>query len=120
MSRRDKVLCTIYGLIALAALIATWTQNLAFMRQPDHGWLAGFLRGGYANPAAASLTNDLLFFALAGAIFMVVEARRVGVRFVWAYLVVAFCVAISVAFPLFLIARQRALAERNSGYTSPP
>jgi hypothetical protein len=37
---------------------------------------------------------------------MVVEARKHGVKFVWLYILGGFAIAISVAFPLFLIARE--------------
>ena len=47
----------------------------------------------------------MLFFLAAG-IFMVVEARKHGVRFVWAYIAGGLTIAISVTFPLFLIARE--------------
>jgi len=47
----------------------------------------------------------VLFF-LAAAILMVIEARKHGVRFVWAYILGGFAIAISVTFPLFLIARE--------------
>ena len=46
----------------------------------------------------------MLFLAVA--ILMVTEARKYNVRFVWAYIVGSFFVAGSVAFPLFLIARE--------------
>ena len=42
---------------------------------------------------------------------MVLEARRIGLRFVWAFIAVGFAIAISVAFPLFLIAREVRLAS---------
>ena len=29
-----KVLCVVYGAIAVAALIATWSQNLAYFDKP--------------------------------------------------------------------------------------
>ncbi len=37
---------------------------------------------------------------------MVIEARKHNMRFVWAYIVGGYLVAISVTFPLFLIARE--------------
>ena len=37
---------------------------------------------------------------------MVIEARKHGVKFVWAYIVGGGLIAISVTFPLFLIARE--------------
>ena len=48
---------------------------------------------------------------LAALVFMVVEARRTGVRFVWIYVVLSFVVAVSVTFPLFLLARERRLSS---------
>jgi Terpene cyclase DEP1 len=45
-------------------------------------------------------------FALAAGILMVTEARRHNVKFVWAYIVGAVLIAGSVAFPLFLLARE--------------
>ena len=53
---------------------------------------------------------------------MIIEARRIGIRFVWLYVVLGLTVAISVTFPLFLIARERRLAARgecspNLGFT---
>ena len=45
---------------------------------------------------------------------MVIEARRVGVKFVWAYILGGFLIAISVAFPLFLIARELRLEKSDA------
>lgn len=116
MTTGDQKLCLFYGLLAFGALVATWSQNIAFFLLPDNGGLPGFIRMAYANPAAASLSNDVVFVAVVAGIFMIAEARRLQVRHVWLYLVLSACVAISVMFPLFLIARQRRLAAlRTSG-----
>lgn len=113
MNDTNRNLRIAYGLIAVAALLGTWSQNLAFFAMPDNGGIAGFLSMAMVNPAAASLTIDLGFFCLAAVIWMVVEARRTGVRFVWVYVALSFLVAISVTFPLFLIARELRLARRE-------
>lgn len=113
-NNKDKVLCVIYGLLAVGALIATWSQNLAFFALPDNGGILGFIRMSYANPAAASIANDVLFVALAAFAFMVSEARRLRIPHVWVYLLLSLCVAISVMFPLFLLARQRKLAQGSA------
>jgi len=65
------------------------------------------------NPASRSITVDIVLFFLAAAIFMVIEARKHGVPFVWAYIVGGMLIAISVTFPLFLIARERKLAATD-------
>jgi hypothetical protein len=112
MTAFDRNLRAAYAVIAIAALIGTWSQNLTFFALPDNGGIVGFLRMAMVNPAAASLTIDLAFFCLAAVIWMVVEGRRVGVRFVWVYVALSFVIAISVTFPLFLIARDLQLARR--------
>jgi len=101
----SKVLCAVYGAIAIAALIATWSQNAAYFDNPG-GFLFDFFNDSKVTPASRSLTVDIVLFLLAAAILMVVEARKHGVRFVWAYIVGGLAIAISVTFPLFLIARE--------------
>ncbi|HTQ19312.1 DUF2834 domain-containing protein [Mycobacterium sp.] len=96
-----KILCVVYGAISLAALVATWSQNVAYFDKPTR-----FLLDSKVTPASRSLTVDLLLFLLAAAILMVLEARRHGVKFVWLYIAGGFAIAISVTFPLFLIARE--------------
>ena len=48
---------------------------------------------------------------------MLLEARRLSMRGVWLYVLLGVFVAISAAFPAFLIHRERALAARD-GSTS--
>lgn len=114
MTRFEKFLCVLYAGIALVALIATWSNNIAFMLQPEHRTIWSWYNAVYANYAAASFTNDLFMLGLAGAIFMLVEARRLQIRFVWVYILLSGPIAISVMFPLFLIARQIKIAQRNA------
>jgi hypothetical protein len=110
MSNHDRIVCCIYALLAAAALVATWTQNLIFMAQPESGGVRGFVAAAFANPAAASIGFDILFLSLAVFVWMVLEARRLGIRFVWVYIALSFVIAVSVMVPVFLIARQRRLA----------
>ena len=94
-----------YGVISLAALIATWSQNAAYFDNPGR-FLVDFINDSKVTPASRSLTVDIVLFFLAAGILMVVEARKHGVKFVWFYILGGFAIAISVAFPLFLIARE--------------
>ena len=63
-----------------------------------------FWRETLATPASVSITVDLFLFGLAAVLWMVVEARRLGIRYAWLYVIGAMLVAISVTVPLFLIA----------------
>jgi integral membrane sensor domain MASE1 len=114
MTTRDRTLIGIYGVIAAVAFVATWWNNIAFFVSGTGSSLLDFAHAGYANYAAASLTNDVILVAVAAFVFMVVEARRLEMPRVWVYLVLSVVVAVSVALPLYLIVRQYALARRRS------
>lgn len=114
MDKKDYFICGSYALVALVALPATWINNLAFMTQPSNSSVTDFFQAAYANAAAASLSNDLFLLSAAACIFMVIEGRRIGLRFVWLYLIMAPLIAISVAFPLFLLARHLKLSQERS------
>jgi Mn2+/Fe2+ NRAMP family transporter len=109
----SKVACAAYALIAIGALIATWTQNAAYFGDGGR-FLIDFLNDSRTTAASRSLTADFMLFALAVIILMVLEARKHGVRFVWAYIVGGFLIAISVTFPLFLIARERRVGRTDT------
>lgn len=113
MTKNDKLLCWVYGLISVAALFATWTNNLAFFMQPENREITSFIRALYVNHAAASIANDIIFYCLAGFIFIVHEGKRLAMRYVWVYILLSMMVAVAVIFPLFLIARQVALSKQR-------
>jgi hypothetical protein len=119
MPRSRRLLCWAYAAISLVALAGTWRQNLAYFR-PGEGWVVGFALATVrfwsetlATPASTSITIDLGLLLLPVFALMVIESRRLAIRFVWIYIVLGILVAISATFPLFLIARERRLAARG-------
>jgi len=121
MAPSRVVLCVVYGVIALIALIATWSQNVAYFQSGGSDFIGAFafIADTKVTPAARSITADIALFFLAAAVFMVIEARKHGVRFVWAYIVFGLLVAISVTFPLFLIAREMRLSASEGALQMP-
>jgi hypothetical protein len=113
MSISRKALCALYGLIALLALVGTWGNNVAYLSLGFMGANTTFWQETLINPASRSITVDLFFLGLAVFVWMVLEARRLGMRGVWLYLLFGMLVAISVTVPIFLINRERALAQRE-------
>jgi Terpene cyclase DEP1 len=112
VSTSRKLLCAAYAAIAVAALIATWSQNIAYLGGGN--LLTAFWRDTRVNPASQSITVDIALFFLAAAVFMVIEARKHDIRFVWAYIAGGLLIAISVTFPLFLIARELKLGATDA------
>lgn len=109
-----KALCVAYGLIAVLALVGCWANNVQYVHLGLVGTNASFVRDTLANPASRSVTVDLLFLLTAVLIWMVLEARRLGMRRVWLYVFFGAGIAISVTVPIFLINRERALAATES------
>lgn len=113
MSRTRQLLCTFYALVAIGALVTTWSQNIAHFMS-GRGFPLEYVQDVTVTAASRSFAVDLGFLLLAAVALMVAEARRVGVRFVWLYVILSFAVAISVTFPLFLIAREMRLAKAET------
>jgi hypothetical protein len=113
-----KALCFAYGLIALLAFVTTWGNAWAYVGLGVVGSNVAFWQDTLVNPASRFLTLDVFFLGLAVFVWMVLEARRLGMRFVWLYLLFGMLVAISVTVPIFLINRERALAAREPSSTA--
>ena len=56
------------------------------------------------------LSLDILIVAIAGSAFMIFEARKLGLKRVWLYIVISGVTAFAFTFPLFLAMRERKLA----------
>lgn len=91
--------------LSVAGLVGTWTFN-AFAIVQMRDFLGDLVTSG---PAVSSITVDLLVVAVAGSIFLILEARRLGMRFAWLYIVLSGVTAFAFTFPLFLAMRQRRL-----------
>ena len=99
-----------YAILAVLGAVVPWYYNLEFMAVSGGAFsVADFVAGGFANPAASSLTVDLLVGSTAVIILMVSEARRLEMKHWWVYLVLIPTVAFAFACPLFLMMRERQL-----------
>lgn len=115
MTRSRLYLTVFYAVVATAALLAVWLEGAGYLtRLNGDGALAAtataLLTEVRASAISRMMSVDLLLVCLTATTFMLLEARRLGIRFVWIYIAVAFVVAVAVALPLFLIARERHLA----------
>ena len=105
-------LAWLYLALAIAGGVLPWMANLDFMR--DYGAsfdLKVFINLANANPAAQSLSRDLLIGAAAVTTWMIVESRRMKMRNLWIVLLSSVTIAFAFAAPFFLFLRERRLAE---------
>ena len=71
------------------------------------GMSVNFIAAWFANPAVSSLSVDLLVSASAASIFIILEGRRLGMKWPWLYVLASFVTAIAFTLPLFLAMRER-------------
>mgnify|MGYP000438018742 FL=1 len=90
-------------------LVTAWIFNgLAVMNNQNYGtaWTA--------TAVDLVLTYDLGIVAVAGVIFMFVEAKRIGMKRIWVLVLLSGITAMAFVFPLFLALRERHLEKSGS------
>ena len=102
------------ALLTVMGGVIPWYFNLKFMDLYAGFSIERFVADGFANPASASLSADLGIAAVAGVSFMIVEARRLKMRFAWLYVVSACLISFACAFPMFLYMREVHLGRELS------
>jgi hypothetical protein len=103
--KTSKALYWTYLGLAALGLITAWVFNgIAVMNGEN------YLTAWTATAVDLVLTYDLGIVALAGAIFMITEAKRLGMKRVWILILLSGITAMAFVFPLFLALRERHLA----------
>jgi hypothetical protein len=111
-TRHINPVAWLYLGLAIAGAVLPWMANLDFMQRYGSSFDIGlFVSLANANPAAQSLSRDLLVGASAITIWMVMESRRLQMRHLWVVLLSAVTIAFAFAAPLFLYLRERRLSE---------
>ena len=111
-TKQQRWLSWLYLALAVAGGVLPWLANLDFMREYGSSFdLTQFIALANANPAAQSLSRDLIVGASAITIWMVVESKRLQMKHLWIVLLSAVTIAFAFAAPFFLFLRERRLAE---------
>jgi hypothetical protein len=105
-----------YGAFAAAGAVVPWYFNVRHMRESGElltpqVWVAG----GFINPLTGSITSAFLIGTIPVLVWMVLQARRLGMRHWWFYVVATFLVAFAFACPLFLLIRESHLRALREG-----
>jgi hypothetical protein len=107
---------SIYLILAIFGLAMTWYYNLQFIADSGGSFdVMEFIAAGATNAAAQSLSWDLAIACITGLVWIYFESRRMGLRFFWVYIILAFGLAFAFAFPLFLFIRQGRLERVEKG-----
>ena len=108
MTKRNPGAFWVYLAVAAIGLVGTAWFNVRSVLEPGD---QAFFAAWFANPSVSSLAWDLLAVASAASIFIVLEGRRLGIRWYWLYVVASFVTAVGFTFPLFLAVRERRLDQ---------
>lgn len=103
----------VYGALAVVGLVLTWYFNLTYSGPVN------YVQAWFANSASSSAAVDLIIVSVAVSIFIVVEGRRLRIRFAPAFIVLGVVGAMACAVPLFLLFRERALATTRQAASEP-
>jgi hypothetical protein len=105
--RRNAAL---FFVLAAVGLGTAWYFNgLAVMLGEN------YIADGFTSHVDWVYSMDLIVSAIAGVTFIVLECRRLNMRFAWLYIVAGCLTAFAFVFPLFLGFRELALAKRDAG-----
>lgn len=97
--------------VSIIGLVTAWVFNgIAVMEG------ANYVDAWFGNAVDWVLSLDLLVVAIAGSALMILEAKRLRMKHVWAYIFGSGVTAFAFTFPLFLAMRERALmrASKNT------
>ena len=100
----------VYLVLAIVGLGATWTFNILAIRSGSD-FVGEWMSNGFATQ---SLQVDLLVVGIAVGVFLIVEARRIGMRHAWVFLPLSAITAAAFAIPLYLALRERKLAASGA------
>ena len=108
MFRKHTVRKNIYYVISALGLVTALVLNgIATMTGGD------YLGDWFGTVVDWVLSVDLLIIALAVVTFMLVEAKRLGMKFVWLYFLASGFTAMAFTFPLFMAHREKKLLDRK-------
>jgi uncharacterized membrane protein len=107
MTTSQRARFIVYLTLSAIGLISAWTLNgIAVMNGES------YTNAWFGTAVDWVLSADLLIVAIAISVFMVIEARRIGMRFVWVYILLSGVTAMAFTVPLFLAMRERHLAKK--------
>ncbi len=98
------------ALAVAGAVVPWWFIIQFFVAEPS---LMAFLAKVFANPASIAVAIDILLASIAFWIWLVPEARRVGMERPWIYIALTF-IALATAVAVFFIVRDGKLEKTTA------
>ena len=108
------ILSYLYLLLSILGAILPMISNFNFAMTYGTSFdINQFIQLANANPAAESISRDLLIGASAIFIWIVNESRKLNMKNMWIVYVGTFLIAFAFSAPFFLFLRERRILEMN-------
>ncbi len=104
MSARE----VLYGLLAILSAAFGWYHNLQYLEHPDSGWIH-WIQQCLVNHATTSALYDLTFAYIIINIWLVIEAKRLDMRWAWIFVPITVFISLGFGIGLFMLFRERQL-----------
>ena len=107
-----KLLSYIYLFLSILGAILTMMANFDFAMEYGNSFdIKNFISLANANPAAQSISRDLLVGASAVFIWIVNESKKLNIKNMWIVYFGTFLIAFAFSAPFFLFLRERRIIE---------
>ena len=110
------IISYLYLFISILGAIFPMISNFNFVMEYGSSFdINQFIQLANANPAAESISRDLLIGASAVFIWIVNESKKLNMKNMWIVYVGTFLIAFAFSAPFFLFLRERRIIEMNLG-----
>tara|TARA_B100000886_G_C20210778_1_gene402332 strand:+ start:119 stop:487 length:369 start_codon:yes stop_codon:yes gene_type:complete len=107
-----KILSYVYLFLSILGAVLPMIANFEFAKEYGNNFdINNFIALANANPAAQSISRDLLVGASAIFIWIVNESKKLNMKNMWLVYVGTFLIAFAFAAPFFLFLRERRIIE---------
>ena len=107
-----QILSYIYLTLSIVGAILPMMANFNFAIEYGNSFdIKNFISLANANPAAESISRDLLIGASAVFIWIVNESKKLNIKNMWIVYVGTFLIAFAFSAPFFLFLRERRIIE---------
>tara|TARA_B100000424_G_C22880598_1_gene468702 strand:+ start:517 stop:885 length:369 start_codon:yes stop_codon:yes gene_type:complete len=112
LKNNKKILSYLYLFLSLLGAILPMMANFDFAREYGNTFdIKNFISLANANPAAQSISRDLLVGASAIFVWIINESKKLQIKNMWIVYLGTFLVAFAFSAPFFLFLRERRIIE---------
>ena len=107
-----QILSYLYLFLSILGAVLPMLANFEFAREYGNSFdINNFIALANANPAAQSISRDLLVGASAIFIWIVNESKKLKMKNMWVVFIGTFLIAFAFSAPFFLFLRERRIIE---------